>query len=244
MKEWFSSGVLNNGMITEWTVHQTMCTISLEERSCRQNWENFERWGRYNIAEKRTVWRAWILAPGANVKDLMKYINVTSVTINFQRQICSIYIFRSPKLIQRRERKTNLQSPSYVSDQMFSAHTTKRCHCCMRNLCCLFQLDIALSLCKNKDEGVMALVLSILPPSHPIKYSKVPTYIPFASCYSQTSSGSHPLAFHHLLPSPFKPGHLLTRPSHKSTKCTSVWKHSLWRFFHLKWPPCLSKSHP
>ena len=50
---------------------------------CRQNWENFERPGRYNIAEKRTVWRLWILSPGANLKDLMEYINVMNMTNTF-----------------------------------------------------------------------------------------------------------------------------------------------------------------
>jgi len=70
-------------MVRSWGARGSSDNVYHIIRSCRQNWENFERSGRYNIAEKRTVWRLWILAPGANLKDLMEYINVTNMTNTF-----------------------------------------------------------------------------------------------------------------------------------------------------------------
>ena len=143
--------------------------------SCRQNWENFERSGRYNIAEKRTVWRLWILAPGANLKDLMEYINVTNMTNTFRNKsaaptssgiwnsgkekkeklICKAHptwVISCP--VQRKERKTNLQSSSYVSDQLSSAHTAKRRYCCRRTLCIAFNLTLPSLFVKQKMKGL------------------------------------------------------------------------------------------
>lgn len=85
-----------NGMIMGWVAKQKCITILLEERYYRQNWLRtfLKKDERYYIvekrtvtrhtAEKRTVCRIWILAPGANLKDLMKYINVKNKTITFK----------------------------------------------------------------------------------------------------------------------------------------------------------------
>lgn len=81
------------------------------------DWENIERWEKYNIAEKKTsgkhiakkktVWRIWILVPGANLKDLMEHINVKNKIITFKDKSATSTSF-DPQNSGKEKKETNL----------------------------------------------------------------------------------------------------------------------------------------
>lgn len=81
-----------------------------------------------------------------------------------------------------------------MSDQLSSAHTAKKRYCCRRTLCIAFNLTLPSLFVKQKMKGLWHW--SCASSLEPILWStvKLTNYIPFASCYTQISSGSHPLA--------------------------------------------------
>lgn len=184
-------------------------------------------------------------------KRLTKYINVKNKTITFKDKSAASTSSDLQNSGKEEKEKQIRGAPPFMSDLTSSAHTAKGCHCCIRNLYCLFHLDFTLSLHKNRDNGDYSPV-PVHPPSTPSSIlhitGRVTTQIFLASCYSfaQKSSGSHPLAWLSqqltylnqpglpLFFPPFKPGSLLSRPSYKPTKCIRIWNHRC-HFLHLKW---------
>jgi hypothetical protein len=120
-----------------------------------------ERWQGYCIAEKRTAHGIWILAPGANLEDLMKYINGESKTITSKGKTVAS---TSSDLQHTGKRERNLQS-AFHGTTGCAVHSRGRDVVAVSGVC--FDLVLPSLFVKVGTKRVTALLQSIFPPTHP-----------------------------------------------------------------------------